>query len=1099
MPQDARARCSSRTWIVLVLTMIMAVPVAAIIAPVADSAEEEMVGGPPTRAWLDISIDDIEVKRPTQSNNLYPGQTVRIDVHLTHDDLPQPSDIPISKGNGNQFTCVLVVDDSYTNVTTQYQQITSMGTNYTGLDMPGPNARNPPYVVSFLWTVPIRPPVQSGGWSNFQFTVSATITVDDDDNSDNYRSGSGVRITNPEFSPFIFEEGQEERKYETKIPHLVSVADTRFIPFELQNRGPAVDHIGIKVISVPEGWNAEGFEPMTVYPNDFEELQLPVQVSMNPFNARAGETYPIVMRAYSTLYAGPYLEPADHTFRFTVNFMAKAELKPESESVYLEPGGSHNVIFWLRNTGNGQDDYTLTEKIDDIHIRKGWKVTFESGTRQPTVRVGEYFKVITRVTVPTDAPRFYNINLVLTIRSVKGDFNGLSEPCTIFADIRYAANIESFDDPFPVVPGKENKLIFNFTNEGNDKDPNQQLVVSYKPKGWWVYIDQTKLKSSKGLGPKTTAILDMVVFVEETTVTSSKGSSLPFIIIQAKGGPDKDHLLVEDEVRYHFIIPLKHRLELSAPVNEKAGFVGGQVEFQVNVKNMGNWLDTFNLSVNSQWAEFDNDLSENEIAPNETYPVKLIVEIPFDAAADTNPDTPLADLWGNYDGYTIRVSGYSQNETKSGETLVFLNLIIHVQPFYNFEMILHPNEPELKFSIDHDQARSVRVQITNTGNIADILRLDWVDNPYQNDWLRLLTPNLDIGYDSSVNALLNINPRAGTITEECNITIVLKAVSTRDPDRVNPLTLTIPITIRFYRMMFDIGDLKLNGDTVMGVPQLTYDRMYSFQVNIENIGSEELNPTRFTRLFIVLYDEGYEMDRANISYLKTGELKEVAFSWKAAPPGTHHFTIALEGDVPISELGSLEKDFNIYVIPVDRVTPSKDEIPLWMFLLPLILIVIFAAAAFVFIARFNQIIISPIETGYDESGEYRPWAVKEKLMGEPEKLGQPEEQKALPPSEAPALPAAPETAAPSPGPPAPVPVMGGRLPTTQPMGAPRPMMPMMAQARPVQAPTPPRPMGAPAPVPQPRPMPQPAGTQPPRPAGAPIPVPQPRPAAQPAA
>jgi hypothetical protein len=911
--------------------------------------------------------------------------------------------------------------------------------------------------------------------------------VDDDDKSDNYRGGSGIRISQPEFSPFIWEEDQDERSFESPNPHWVNVGDTKFIPFQLQNRGPAVDVIGIEVLTKPEGWNVEGFSPRTVYPNDFEELQLPVQIAMNPFNAKSDEEYRIVVKAYSTLYAGPYLEQSEHTFRFKVRFMAKAEMKPEFESVYLVPGEAHQVIFWLRNTGNGEDDYTLTAKIDDVHVRKGWKVAFESGTRQPTVKPDQSFRVITRVTVPQEAARFYNVNLVISIRSMNADYTSLSEPCTLFADIRYAADVEEFDEPFPVEPGKENPLKFNFTNEGNDKDKYQRLVVSYKPKGWWVYIDQTPLLQTNGIGPKTMVNLNMIVFVEETTVASSKGS-LPFIVIQARGGPN-NYLL--DEERYYFRIPLKHKLELTAPVKEKVGFVGGQVEFLINVKNHGNWLDTFNLSVDSDWADFDIDLSQEEIAPNETYPIKLIVEIPFEAAADINPDTPLPDLRGFYDGYRIRVQGYSQNESTEGETLTFVDLEVHVQPFYNFEMEIDPNEPELKFSMDHDQARAVKVKISNTGNIADTLKIDWVDNPYQ-DWLRLQNTYVDIAFDESSFAVLNINPRAYTVTKEGNISVELKAISQMDSDRINPLTVTLNITMRFYRMMFDIQTPKLNGNIIEGVPTLDYDRMYSLQVNIENIGSEELNPTRFNRLFIVLYDSGFEMDRANITYLKSLGIKEVIFTWKATPPGTHDFTVALEGELPISEEGVKEYNFAMYVEPPEqRPDGNAEPIPLWMILLPLILIVVFAAAAFVFITRFNQIIISPIDTGYDETGEYRPWAVKEKLKGEPEQLGQPEDVPALPAPEKPALPAGPTgPPKPTPAPPVPAPVRSGPLPP--PAQPPRPM----AQARPMQAPVPARPPQPQArpPAPQARPpVPQPrqaAPQQPPRP-----PVPQPRPAA----
>jgi hypothetical protein len=385
------------------------------------------------------------------------------------------------------------------------------------------------------------------------------------------------------------------------------------------------------------------------------------------------------------------------------------------------------------------------------------------------------------------------------------------------------------------------------------------------------------------------------------------------------------------------------------------------------------------------------------------------------------------------------------------------------------------------------------VKISNTGNIADTLMLDWVDNPYQ-EWLRLQNTYVDIPFDGTAYAVLNINPRAFTILEEGNITVELKAISQMDPDRANPLTLTLPVTIRFYRMMFDIHQPLLNGEFIEGVPTLKNDRKYSFQVNIENIGSEELNPNRFDRLFIALYDRGYLVDKANITYLKSLEVKEVVLAWRADVPGTHEFTITLEGDIPISEQGAKELQFNVFVeYPPEPAEPA-DPVPLWMIILPLILIIVFAAAAFVFIAKFNQIIISPIDTGYDESGEYKPWAVKEKLKGEPEQLGQPEETPALPPPEKPALPPGPGSP-PQPTPAPAPPIRSGPVPQPGPAQPPRPM----AQARPLQPPTQARPMGAPAParpqVPQQRPpVPQ---QRPPVPQQAQRPTapPQPRPVA----
>lgn len=1105
----------SRGWTVLLVVIFFLVPGIVLALPGDDGGEIDnaAIDEPPTRqTWLDIRVDNINVKRPTQSNNIYPGQSIRIDVELVHDDLPYESDIPISLGNGNQFTVVLVVDDTFDNVTTQYTQVTSMSTNYTGVDMPGPNMRNPPLVVSFWWTVPARPPSDAASWDSFQYQMFASITVDDDDKSDNYRSGAGLRVSEPQFSPFIWEEGQLDKVYESPVPHKVNVGETVFIPFMLQNNGAAVDLIGVEILTKPEGWTVEGFLPDVVYPNDEEPLGLPVQVSKNPFLAKTTEEYRIVVRAYSAFYPeGPYDEPSTHAFRVVVNFRPGVEVYPLTPQVYLPPGETSDVEFVLRNMGNGVDKFVLKEVVDDIHIRKGWKVGISGGTSlMKDVQPDESRSVMISVFVPNTAPRFYNVYLTISVRSDGPiSYQTESESCVLFADIKFGAEIEDFDEPFPVRPGKENKIWFNFTNQGNDKDPNQRLIVSYKPKGWWVFIDQTQLKAKNGLGPRTTAFLEMTVFVEETT-TSSEKAALPFIIVQAKGGP-YDHVL--DEVRYYFSIPLNRKLELTTAENDKVGFIGGQVEYMVNVRNTGNWLDTFNISVDSDWAEFEVDLSNQEIAPNETYPIKLIIEIPSDAAADTNPDTPNPHPYYNwYDGYEIKVSGYSQNETEKGMTLTFLKLVVHVQPFYNFEMKVDPNEPELKFSTDHDQARAVRIQVENTGNIQDVIQLDWVDLPLEyQTWIRLQNTYVDIAFGETSFATININPRANTIKEPTTITLELIGISQKDPEAV-PVRFVLQIDLEFYRMQFDINNEMLNNEPILGYKSrwdgtdigLETSRRYAITVTVENTGDINLTPTRFETMYVVLYDAGFEIDRGNITYLPAGYSKNITFLWSAVIPGPHQFTIKLEGDVPASERGVTEKTFTVEVRPIERIPPPPGpEVPVLGIIIPLILIVIFATAAFVFINRFNQIYISPIDTGYDESGEYRPWAVKEKLKGEPEQLSQPEETPALPPQEKPALPAGPQ------------PVQSGPVPqpAIQPAAPPQPTQPRPPAPQQMQVQRPPVPAQRPsAAPPQPRPAapqrppmpPQPRpGTpqQPPRPPVQSQPRPpapaQPRPAAPP--
>ncbi|MGA1848426.1 MAG: hypothetical protein ACMUHB_03710 [Thermoplasmatota archaeon] len=994
MPDDTSATRNVISRSVPLIVLLFLLPTGAVIT---GSCEEEAGPGislPSRGEWLDIAIDDIMIKGPTQSNNHYPGQRLRIDVHLVHDDRPVKSDIPVTGANGNGFTTVLVIDDGNDNVTTLYSDVKSMTTNYTGEDMPGANARFPPFLVTFYWTVPSSPP-PGMSWGSFQYSIMATITVDDDDKSDNFMSGKSIRVTQPEFSPFIREDGQREGDPGSPHPHEVAVGGIMIIPIELRNMGPTIDMIGVKIISCPEGWHAEGIKPRVIYPNNFESYPFAVQVSKNPFLARAEDEYTIVAKAYSVLYEGPYLLNSNHFFRFRVQEKASAVVYPEKEFVTLEPGKQSDVRFILRNTGNFKDSYAVTEMIDEVHRRNGWNVDIVKQTRLLSdVPPDEKREIIVAVTVPEDIPYHYGVNLELSVRSVKADFSRRSEPCTLFSDVLYAADIERFEEPVPVKPGRENLIRFNFTNLGNLKDPDQYLEVTHKPFGWWVYIDQTPLKAQKGIGAWTRVNLEMTVFVDETTVTTSREFGLPYIIIQARGGLN-EYLL--DEEWLYFEIPLNRKVELSTPDMRKDGYLGGQVEFPVEVRNRGNYYDSFNLTVDSEWARFSMDISREVIVPNGSILVTLLVNIPFDVPADTDPDTPLPDLSGRYDGFVICVSAYSQNETRKGSTLTELDLVVHVQPFYNFEIEIDPAESDLRFSMDHDQARTVRLRITNTGNIADTVMLDWEDNPY-GTWLSLQSSNVDIAYGETAYVAMTITPRAYTIEKEGTISLMLKGVSKFDPDVENPVTRVLPVDLKFFRLRFDISEIRINNEEFSRIFSGERDRTYAFQVTVENVGTEVLDPTCFEPLEVVLYEDGFELKRSEISYLPNGEVERVVFNWKAATPGRHNFTILLDGDVPISDQGVNLRSFD-FLVNFENEPPPRDPYPLELVIVPLMLIVIFSAASAVFIIRMKQTVISLAETGYDESGEYRPWAVKEKLSGRRDRLKGSGDLMRLPPGE----------------------------------------------------------------------------------------------------
>ncbi len=1059
--------------IALGLVMLMVIP--SYIIAVRSESE-----APARGVWLDIAVDGIDVQRPSQSNNIYPGQKITVWVKLIHDNRPFESDTLITPEN--QFTVVLVVDDTYNNVTTQYKTVSTMPLNHTGADPPH-GGQNSPYIVYFIWTVPMRKPVGVSSWNDFSFMMHATITVDDDDKSDNFRSGSGVRISEPEFAPMVIEEGEKDGKGPI---HDVIVGNPYFIPFLLMNDGPALDNIGIEILSVPDGWNTDPFSPRVVYPNDAENLELPIQIPNNPFfalNTEKGKEkiYSIEVRAYSAFYPdGPYLSNERHTFRFKVAFKPGAEMWPAKPYVYLEPGldpNTNKVDFYIKNTGNGESTYTLSTNLQDIDKKRGWDVTFKSGdAQQEAIEPNKVYMFSLKVRVPLNAMYLTNINIVVraTLTASAVTYEAFSQNLIVYADKHFAADIQNFEKAsFKVEPGRENIIKFNFTNMGNTKDDTLFLNVTHKPYDWTVIIDQSQLRG-KGIGPYTTVTLTMVCIIPETS-SATLSTFRPMVKVEARGGSPPKKLDTEE---FYFEVPLKYKLELSSPQPEKEGFLGGKLVFDVNVRNAGNNADgdTFNLSVDHPWAELEQD--QIEIGSNEIVTLKLYVDIPQNAAADTNPDTPFpydpVKNW--YDGYKISVKGYSTNETKNGgkkgSTMTKVDLVLHVQPFYNFEMEIDPLEKPLQFSMDHDQSRTVRVKVTNLGNIALTVKLGFVDNPHS--WLRLQNTYIDVPYGRSSYATLFIDLSADTVSEIGDITVHLRGSARTGFS--GEIEYRIPITVNFYRLMFDFTERMMNNEPFTGVLNGERDLSYSFQVNISNVGSKDLHPFQFEPLYVVLYDGSFEIDRANITYLQVGQYKVIRFRWVASTPGPHQISIVLEGDLPISEKGEVKESWimNIRKEPI-RVEPDN-SLELYEILIPLALLIIFATAMFVFISRYNQIFISPIDTGYDEKGEYRPWAVKDQFKEETKQLEPKEAPPQLPPPSKPGLPPAPSEAKLAPAAAAPVPVQTPRPVVAAPVSFPQarpvpsgPMAPVQARPGPVQ-PMAARPVATPVSMPPLRPV-----------------------------
>ncbi|MGA1819950.1 MAG: hypothetical protein ACMUHU_02960 [Thermoplasmatota archaeon] len=849
--------------------------------------------GAPTDVHLDVGISKVTLTG-TLGDRFFPGDTIRIVVEIGHDNDPIQSERPIVPGDN--LTVVVITDDGIDNVTTMYAKVPNLSTNYSIAR----NGTYRPFLVNFTW-------VTNRTLQDIYYSVDVYLIILDDDTSDNLVHLDPVLVAPLRSQPFIWEEGQQDRKYESPTPHKVNVGETLFVPFQLQNRGSEVDRFEIEVLSVPEGWEADIPGEYTIQPQDYIDLMLAVQVSNQPIQALADEDHRVIVNVRS-VYEGnrTYDEQTVHIFRFSVNAKAGATLDPEESSVYITPGSAGQVIFWLKNTGNFPDDYTLDVQIDEVHLRKGWRATFESGTKQPTVRPGELFKVILRVTAPVDAARYYNLNIHIDLRSMNMNYSTRSDPCTVFADILYAGDIEEKYQPLIVEPGTVNKIPFNYTNEGNDRDPNMRLVVTYKPKGWWVMIDQAPITLNDGIGPWTTVPLSMDVFVEETTTASDKGS-LPFIVIQARGSP-YDILL--DEERFYFHIPLRHKLLLEIEDNDLIGEPGDIISVNATITNRGNWLDTFRIYSDNVSIGTNIDTTVQEIAPNQTLPIIIKVTIPEGINADSDPSTPYPDEDGLFDPYLIEIRGNSTNETVLENTTVSVPLKMFILPVYDLELELISG-PVLKLPFDHVQDRTLTVKVRNTGNIGVDISPSIKDEP---DWL---TTNPDLRY-LSFNGIQEIrlfldyhafDMDNGDIRE-----VVIDIGFGLDPSPMMHEELSMEFMFLSYTFHIVTAETVPVKVPVEGVYELHHGTNLSFRVTVEREGEEMLLPITMNGPYLALYLDGDERKRTAIPMMDAGNQTVIALGpLQVLFLGEHTIEIKIEGMGAESTEGDTSVQFDVMV------------------------------------------------------------------------------------------------------------------------------------------------------------------------------------------
>jgi len=322
-----------------------------------------------------------------------------------------------------------------------------------------------------------------------------------------------------------------------------------------------------------------------------------------------------------------------HTVGVTISQIAGFEIKvwnppPHGEYVAIPPS-TVTIRFALYNTGNGVDRFLV--RGESSRSDAGWTLTFESGiddygftanlTPDPHKRNPIYIDV--KVPIPAGERALVTAHVTVNATSM---FNVTKQMPPAFAQITSLQyyNFQVYvngPDKKDGVPGEEVEFQVKINNLGNGWD-----AFSVKPI-WDVDLNPGFIASAN---PSTIDIdfndNGTVQYIVKVPTNAPKKTYFFTVEIESSStelSPVTKSFAVE--VGQYFAI------EMDAPVNKASTIPGGNLEFEVTVRNAGNGLDSIVikdiLGAPGSWLTYTQPPEVTLLQDQEAI-IKIIVIIP---------------------------------------------------------------------------------------------------------------------------------------------------------------------------------------------------------------------------------------------------------------------------------------------------------------------------------------------------------------------------------------------------------------------------------------------------------------------------------------
>jgi uncharacterized membrane protein len=318
---------------------------------------------------------------------------------------------------------------------------------------------------------------------------------------------------------------------------------------------------------------------------------------------------------------------------------------------------------------------------------------------------------------------------------------------TLVMQPAFAFTLSSADQSISTCPSNTGLFVAQVGNTGSSTDIFS-LGVSGAASGW-----ASVAPAGFALGPAQSQ--DVYVYV--TPSSNAQVGNYPLTLTVSSGASSQNLL-------FNYNVESCHDISLTTQVNELSVCSGNSASYVLNLRNDGQWEDTFDLEVSGEAGPWSS-LSRNSVSlvPGESEQISVLVTPPRN----------------NVGVYSLAVSATSQ----SAGVVVAQSLTITSRSCYDFDMVASENYVSF---CDNSEAK-VPVTVTNSGSENNVYSLD-LDGT---GWSVLDRDSISVPAGASGTFNLVLTPGFGDVgTSVFNIEAEAATGDTSDSVTINANVLT---------------------------------------------------------------------------------------------------------------------------------------------------------------------------------------------------------------------------------------------------------------------------------------------------------------------